>query len=152
VTEKVDGSIIKIWWHETQNRWRLSTNTRFDAYQTQLFDPLPGDESLTYGDLLDAALLRSDMDVFSRINTDYTYIFELVSPKDQIVVNYPHDGLIHLGMRNNITGEEFKISSNVSMMMLQLQFENLEMRGNCPEKKPRKRLSGIHARRFCSNG
>jgi hypothetical protein len=113
VAEKVDGSIIKVWWHEPQQRWRVSTNTRFDAYDVRLFDPLPGDEALTYGDLFDIAVGRSGVDLFSRLDVDNTYIFELVSPKTQIVVSYPRDELIHLGTRSNTIGEEIDVDVGI---------------------------------------
>jgi hypothetical protein len=113
VTEKVDGSIIKVWWHKPQQRWQVSTNTRFDAYSVRLFDPLPGDEAITYGDLFDIAVGRSDVDLFSRLDADNTYIFEPVSPKTQIVVSYPQDELTHLGTRCNVTGEEIDIDIGI---------------------------------------
>ena len=41
-----------------------------------------------------------------RLNKDYTYIFELVSPQNQIVIRYEKTLLFYLAARNNKTGEE----------------------------------------------
>ena len=41
-----------------------------------------------------------------RLNEDYTYIFELVSPQNQIVIRYEKTLLFYLAARNNKTGEE----------------------------------------------
>ena len=40
------------------------------------------------------------------IDKEYTYIFELVSPENKIVINYDKTHLYHIGTRNNITGQE----------------------------------------------
>jgi hypothetical protein len=43
---------------------------------------------------------------FDKLDQDYTYMFELVSPWTQVVVKYPMPHLYHIGTRSNITGTE----------------------------------------------
>lgn len=94
VQEKVDGSIIKVWY---DHGWHVSSNSRIDAYAAVL------DQSgVTIGDLVDVAGLNTML-----LDVEYTHIFELVSPYNRVVVDYGEDvKLYYLGRRNIITGEE----------------------------------------------
>lgn len=93
VQEKVDGSIVKFWYHN--NLWRVSTNGTIDAGDAQV------NENLTFEKLIYEALPYSFR--FSMLDKNYTYIFELVSPFNQVVLQYPKTELYYLGRRNNKT-------------------------------------------------
>ena len=110
IEEKLDGSLIKLWFYKDMNKWLWSTNGTIDAYTRQ--------PAMTYcmGDIID--LCENTNDIISTINSktseydDYTFMFELVG-KDNIhtVNNYDKNELILIGIRINSTGEE--ISPNV---------------------------------------
>lgn len=97
VQEKVDGSIMKLW--NDGERWRVSTNSAITNDQPVRF----GSHSLT--DLFWKAAEKQHLDT-DRLDPSETYIFELVSPDNTIVIEYPETAIYHIGTRSNVTGEE----------------------------------------------
>ncbi len=103
VLQKVDGSIIKLWFDKSKGAWQFSTNGTIRAENANV-DGMLG---LTYG----AVILQADNygDIpFDKLDKDSTYIFELVSPETRIVIKYDCASLYHLGTRNNVTGQEYE--------------------------------------------
>lgn len=101
VQEKVDGSIIKLWYDPVLNKWQFSTNGTIRAEKASI-DNYPG---LTFGEVI----LRADnfADIpFDRLDREKTYIFELVSPETQVVIRYDRTSLYHIGTRHNKSGVE----------------------------------------------
>ena len=90
VQQKVDGSLIKIWWDV--DGWIISTNGTIDAYKAECGDT-------TYGKLAEEVIDRIP-NFFEMLDTDYTYMFELTSPYNRIVVRYEGTNLWYLGRRN----------------------------------------------------
>ena len=105
VQEKVDGSIVKLYWFN--NEWIWATNGIMDAHNADVQG-----FNKTFYDLIVSAKNYKDIP-FNELNHDYTYIFELVSPYNRIVVKYPEIKLYHTGTRNNITGEEYNIDIHI---------------------------------------
>ncbi len=101
VLEKVDGSIIKLWYNKITEAWQFSTNGVINAENatTDAFS------NIAYGALIRQAVNYKDIP-FDKLDKDSTYIFELVSPQTRVVVKYDEIALYHLGTRSNITGEE----------------------------------------------
>lgn len=100
VQEKIDGSIIKLYYY--LDGWYFATNSCINANDAlcnngKSFQQLI-EETINYCDIL-----------WSKLNKECTYIFELVSPENQIVIKYPEAMLYHIGTRSNITGEELDI-------------------------------------------
>lgn len=108
VLEKVDGSIVKLWFDKTSSRWQFSTNGMIRA-EKALVENMAG---LSYGDVINSAKNVNDIP-YERLNKNYTYIFELVSPQTRIVVQYDAPLLYHLGTRDNLTGQEFDIDIGI---------------------------------------
>ena len=117
VEEKVDGSIIKLFFHpapvvldwltlEPQGRWEFSTNSCINAADATT------SSGKTFEEVIKLAFNYKDIP-FEKLNKDYTYIFELVSPETQVVVYYPKTELYHIGTRNNKTGEEYKLDIGI---------------------------------------
>ncbi len=100
--EKVDGSIIGLWCGR-DGQWNISTNGMIDASDADVF--IPTDGARTYKDLFELAWEKAGID-FQALDKEYTYIFELVSPLNRIVVPYKETELYFLGMRHNETGQE----------------------------------------------
>ncbi len=94
IQEKVDGSIIKYWFDKRQNKWRFSTNGMIEP-------------DTNFATLLSEAKVTCGLNE-EKLDKDNTYIFELISPRNQIVIKYDKTTLVHLGVRNNLTGEESK--------------------------------------------
>jgi T4 RnlA family RNA ligase len=106
IQEKVDGSIMKLYWYAGE--WQIATNGTINAMNTDLPTPAPGGVT-TFGQLFKVAF--GDMDArTSELNKAYTYIFELVSPYNRVVVPHTEPKLYHLGTRVNVTGEELDVS------------------------------------------
>lgn len=103
--EKVDGSIIKVW-IDRKGNVRISTNGMIDASDADIL--LPVDGVKTYQDLFNEALKISGigLDYFKKYS-GYTFIFELVSPLNRIVVPYQKTELYFLGVRDNKTLQEW---------------------------------------------
>lgn len=98
VEEKIDGSLIKFWYDD--NTWHISTNGTINAYNA----PLANDVKYNnFGELVEAAMPIS-MDEFDRIaDRTFTYMFELVSPYNRVVVPYKETKLYFIGLRSNQT-------------------------------------------------
>lgn len=99
VQEKVDGSLIKIWF---DNGWHVSTNGTIDAYKAELGDT----KYPTFGSLLEDAMPMSWGAWECTADPNYTYMFELVSPYNRVVIPYKEIKLYFLGMREMKYGTE----------------------------------------------
>ncbi|MBR2025353.1 MAG: hypothetical protein IKA02_06060 [Clostridia bacterium] len=108
VLEKVDGSIIKLWFNENTQKWQFSTNGMINA------DNATADafSNITYGSIIRQAVNYNDIP-FSNLDKTNTYIFELVSPQTRVVVKYDEIALYHLGTRNNLTGVECNVDIGI---------------------------------------
>ena len=104
VTEKVDGSLIKVWYDDA---WRISTNNTIFAYKAEL--QLQTTSTKNYRDLFLDGLDKQNVhfnEFFYYLDKDYTYMFEVVSPLNRVVVPYPETEIYHIGTRNNTTLKE----------------------------------------------
>lgn len=106
VSEKVDGSLMKVWW---DNAWKLSTNGTIDAWKAEIGDArLPN-----FGVYFQYALKEyytSFEDFVRTLDQNLTYMFELVGPYNRVVIPYERPAIYFLGARNKHTGEEFNCS------------------------------------------
>lgn len=100
VSEKLDGSLIKVW-HD-KNIWNVSTNGTIFAINAEVVSM--NAHGKTFYDLFMTALAKTQVDIPSQ-NTEYTYLFELCSPFNKIVVHYPDVKIVHLATRITETGE-----------------------------------------------
>lgn len=110
VTEKVDGSLMKVWW---DGDWHISTNGCIDAFKAEISNV----KMKNFGDYFISAVEkyydRFD-DFFRGLETHRTYMFELVGPYNRVVVPYDEPDLYFLGARTNSSGEEFYCSELVA--------------------------------------
>lgn len=118
VQQKVDGSLIKIWWD--YGRWIISTNGSINAFKVGCGDT-------TYGNLVEQVINRIP-NFFDNLDKNYTYMFELTSPQNRIVVRYEGIKLWYLGRRNILNYKEDN--------------EKLDLKGLCyPKTYPHHSLS-----------
>lgn len=113
VLEKIDGSLIKLWYDK--DTWMWSTNGNIDADSLPLeLDPLTSLKcsAKTWGDLIRSAVNYSNLD-FSKLNKNYTYMFELVSPFTTVVIPYEEIKLYHLATRDNINYKEVEVDIGI---------------------------------------
>lgn len=105
ITQKIDGSLMKLWYCD--NEWHLSTNGMIDAYKATINDSA----IKSFGDLFELALSKYNLDftTFTKdLDKSFTYIFELVSPYNRVVIPYSEPSLYYLGMRENETFQEVR--------------------------------------------
>ena len=103
-TDKLDGSMVKLWWSERDGRWVWSTMGTIYASKAPLKD---GDENhKTFMDIINEANPDKIINQLCDADKDLTFIFELTSPWNQVVIQYNTTILWHLGTRNNKTQEE----------------------------------------------
>ena len=97
VYDKADGSLIKIYWYK--DNWHISTkNTAFGD------GDIPNTK-ITFREAILKDIFDHDFDKFTKyLSKENTYIFEYVSPINQVVVKYDSDKLILLAIRNKNTG------------------------------------------------
>ena len=98
VQEKLDGSLIKLYFYD--GKWRWATNGMIDANDAM------ASNGETFYELIQKAVNINDLD-YNRLSTNCTYMFELVSPYNRVVVRYDYPMLYHIGTRNNVYGNEF---------------------------------------------
>ena len=108
VSEKVDGSLIKIWYDAGD--WKISTNGAIDAFKAELGDVKYNSFGTYFCDTIYEYYNRFD-DFTCTLNTGYTYMFELVGPYNRVVIPYEEPAIYFLGARNKYTGEEFNCSA-----------------------------------------
>ena len=125
-TEKLDGSLIKV--VRIGNMLLVSTNGTIDAYKAPIVEQI-GCEAKNFGELfvegvVNAVYDRIDWDGFglplfhdtvettcleffkSNLEENKTYMFELTSPFNKIVVQWHETKLNFIGVRDNITLKE----------------------------------------------
>lgn len=96
VQEKVDGSLIKFWF---DNGWHISTNGTIDAFKANLNDV----KYQNFGQLVVDAIRNvfpDEHNFFNILNPNFTYMFELVSPYNRVVIPYEETKLYFLGVRS----------------------------------------------------
>ena len=117
VQEKIDGSIIKLWFDDEQ--WQVSTNGTIDAFEAKLAMEYIYKEKYpikSFGDLFVMGLHEVGINWFKiekDLNKNYTYIFEAVSPYNRIVVPYENVEIYHLGTRDLVTGLELDVDLGI---------------------------------------
>lgn len=89
VYEKMDGSLGIFFYYEGQ--WIMATRGSFTSDQSA-----KGYEMMFNYDL-------------NKLHKDYTYLFEIIYNENRIVVRYPFEDLVLLGMINTKTGYEVKL-------------------------------------------
>ena len=98
-TEKIDGSIISVWY--ARGKWRIATNSTIDAFKAELNGVGP---YKTFGDLFESVLPLSTF-VGNRYE-NICWTFELVSPYNKVVIDYPETKVYLLSVRLMNTLEE----------------------------------------------
>lgn len=97
-SEKIDGSIMSVWY--ARGEWHLSTNGTIDAFKAELGGIGP---YKNFGELFESVLPLS---TFANYNKHRCWTFELVSPYNKVVIDYPETKVYLLSVRNMDSLEE----------------------------------------------
>ena len=103
-TEKIDGSIISVFYYD--GKWRIATNSTIDAFKAELAGAGP---YKTFGELFESVLPLSTF-VGNRYE-NICWTFELVSPYNKVVIDYPETKVYLLSMRYMTTLRELTNSA-----------------------------------------
>ena len=106
VSEKIDGSLCKVWYHYG---WHLSTSNTINAFTTVI-----GDKNETYGDIFVNASGVPFDEFCSNLDRTCVYMFELVSPQTRVVIPYSQPAIYHLATRDMTTLEEIDADVGVT--------------------------------------
>jgi hypothetical protein len=122
VYEKVDGTCIILYWDRMQGKWHAATRSVPEADLPICVDHIEiGDTTFSQLFLRALAATREEAtgqkvdwlvdgpDKVIHLNKELTYVFELVSPYNQIVVSYPEPRVYLLAARHTRTGGEIPI-------------------------------------------
>jgi hypothetical protein len=112
VEEKVDGSLIKLW--NYNGSWIVSTNGTIFAHKAGVGAQETRDSAIikNYRDLFQAAADNAGLKIES-LNPRYTYMFELVSPYNRVIVPYNEIDLYHIGTRDRVLLAETDVDIGV---------------------------------------
>jgi hypothetical protein len=105
VLEKLDGSMISMYWCKVNNRWSCSTRSMLDAE-----GPVSDLEDMTFADLFWQAMDKTNFKFLyeeNKLPSSLTYVFELTSPFNRIVTKYDDIRATLLTVRSNVGGCEF---------------------------------------------
>lgn len=113
VEEKIDGSLMKLWYYK--NHWHISTNGTINAENAEIGTVNKFNLESSYKnfkDLFVKAMLDAEL-YTQNLNKNYTYMFELVSPYNRVVVPHEKIKIYHIGTRDNNTLQELEIDIGV---------------------------------------
>jgi RNA ligase len=105
VYEKMDGSLGILFYYEGE--WVLATRGSFTSDQA-----VKGFEMLQKYD-------------YQKLHKDYTYLFEIIFKENRIVVQYPYEDLVLLGMIHTKTGYEVDLYGEGNDVRLKNLITNL---------------------------
>ena len=118
IFEKLDGTCCIVWWNPYLKEWCVATR------RVPLSDmKITGFDDFTFYTLFQKALLETlglkqdqPSDVFhtwtqKNLSKENTYIFELTTPVNRVLVDYTDFKVHLLGIRNTLTGQEYRIDT-----------------------------------------
>lgn len=97
VEEKIDGSLIKLWWDNDE--WHISTSGTTDAEKAAVQFEM--NDIANYKQLFMYA--SKDKIDYDRLDKRYTYMFELIGLENKVIVPYEKEDVYYLGRRDNYT-------------------------------------------------
>lgn len=98
--EKLDGSIIPAWWNPFEKRWCFGT-------RGTAFAECECNSGRMFFEIIDDCFQKASKETVAKelFYKKWTYIFELCSPENRVVVPYTETSLVLIGVRMNDSGE-----------------------------------------------
>lgn len=101
ILEKLDGSLINVWFYPKYGSFEASTRGTAFAEAETMYGP-------SFWEIIENNILDVPIPVLcDNFNINYTYIFELTSPYNRVVKHHTESKLTLIGIRSNKTGEFF---------------------------------------------
>ncbi|MEO6305617.1 MAG: hypothetical protein ABIP51_20815 [Bacteroidia bacterium] len=102
IVEKLDGSCFCLYYDQLNRKWSVQTLGQIEA-EKQIAGWGEGKLPLTWADLFWNTVelyVKDKVSILKDLDKDFTYMFELCSPYNKVVVNHPVSKLYFTGMRN----------------------------------------------------
>lgn len=99
VQEALDGTLIRLWYHDESQKWMIATNSKEDAHEAFWMN------GVSFGDLFESTL----QGILTNLNTGHVYLFSLCHPLNVIVVNHTTPVIYHLTTIDRITLTEVNV-------------------------------------------
>ena len=153
VYEKMDGSLGILFYYEyelsDERRYNIWFNNNYETGMERFFDPnnLPDFDNSYYeptpktmgewilatrGSFTSPQAIKGKELLkkynFERLNTGYTYLFEIIYKENRIVCEYDYDDLVLLGMINTKTGDEVNIHNDDEDIRFKNMISNIGFR------------------------
>jgi RNA ligase len=97
--EKMDGSLIILFYYAKEQKWIVASRGSFISDQSELARKIVDEKIDT-----------------SQLSSTYTYVFELIAPSNRIVIDYGNvEDLFLLGCINTISGDELSYDEMYNM-------------------------------------
>lgn len=106
VLEKVDGSLITFFFHN--DKWYLTTRGTINGTGNV------GGFNFTFGELINKTISNQYPDFYEKLNKNFNYTFEFVSPENKVITYYDYRGLYLIGLRNICDYSEMSYQSIIS--------------------------------------
>lgn len=120
VQEKIDGSLIKVFYDNGE--WHVATNGMINAKNAEISGYC---RYKNFYELFEDARCFD----YDKLDKDCTYMFELTSPYNQVVIRYDDIKIWHIGTRNNKTLKELDVDIGVEKP----KYFNLHTLDDCVE-------------------
>lgn len=104
IQEKLDGSLMIMYHYD--DKWMVATSGSPDATGNI------GDTGMVFSDLFWETFCKKGYSVPIKQVESLTFMFELTSPLNRVVVRHTEPDLRLLGIRHRLTGQEFSGNSN----------------------------------------
>lgn len=105
IFEKLDGTLIILAFDDIQGKWHISTRSVAEA------DMKVGPWEYTFRTLFERTILEVAKEPFEswakRLDQEMTYLFELCTPYNQVVVQHENFGATLIGARTTRSGREW---------------------------------------------
>jgi hypothetical protein len=104
--EKLDGSFVKVWWDSIHNEWAIGT--RGAAKANIKISGMHNKSEFTFTTLF-KSIVKDFAEFKKELDKEYTYMFELCSIWNQVVIIHPEPFISLLAVVNSTTGQELNI-------------------------------------------
>jgi len=114
VCEKLDGTMIVLYWDALQQRWCAGTRAVSEADVVFNSGHIVANQ-MTFSDLFKRAIMKtcSEFQTWDQLmltfDKNITYVFELTSPFNRVVVKYDEERVHLIAARNILTGCELDV-------------------------------------------
>lgn len=102
--EKLDGSLMTM--YEYNGSWHVASSGTPDASGN-----INNIEGMTFASIFWKGFEKAGFKIPSEEHRDFTFMFELMSPFNRVVVKHDGINLKLIGVRNRVTGQEYDVDS-----------------------------------------